>query len=596
MRYRDMMSKRRGWVWPGWIWSTALLLFILIACSSNSGTQANKQGTTTQSATGGTTIQCQSHSNNPVTLNVAYSSEKETWMKQVVPAFNQQHISACDGPIKVVATPYGSGQSMQEILDGTIQPDVWSPAGTVWISLMNTQWQAKHGTALINTEANDNPSLVKSPIVIAMWKPQAEALGWPQKAIGWSDISKLSTDVNGWADYGHPEFGAFKFGHTNPEDSNSGLDAVIAMNYAAVNKTRDLTNADVNSAAATSLVSDVESSVIHYGDSTGFFANEMFTNGPDYLSAAIMYENLVVEANIPGQYPKLPYPVVSIYPKEGTFYSDHPYTILQHASWMTPAKEAAATAFRNFLLSAPQQVEAEQQGFRPANASVKLGAPLDSAHGVDLSQPQTLLQVPSANIAQTVQNNWLNLRRPVDVDLVLDRSGSMNDTIGNSTKIDGAKSGLREFVNLMSNNDELGLTTFSDQEQQLTSIGLLGPKRSAVVSQINGITAAGSTKLYDTIADEVKAIKAVSSKHIKAVVVLTDGDDTASSTSLNQLLNQIRPDGINAGNGVKVFTIAYGSDANTNALTQIANTTGGQEYAGTPQNIKDVYNQISEFF
>ena len=157
----------------------------------------------------------------------------------------------------------------------------------------------------------------------------AQALGWPNKPIGWADIAKLSTNPQGWAAYGHPEFGAFKFGHTHPDYSNSGLDAIIAMNYAAVGKVRGLTSDDVNSTAVQTFLTSVENSVIHYGDSTGFFADKMFNKGPSYLSAAVMYESLVVEANLGKTYPNLAYPVVAIYPKEGTFYSDHPYAILQ---------------------------------------------------------------------------------------------------------------------------------------------------------------------------------------------------------------------------------------------------------------------------
>jgi Ca-activated chloride channel homolog len=59
---------------------------------------------------------------------------------------------------------------------------------------------------------------------------------------------------------------------------------------------------------------------------------------------------------------------------------------------------------------------------------------------------------------------------------------------------------------------------------------------------------------------------------------------------------QISASGENAGNAVKVFTIAYGNDADSNGLTKIASATGGQEYTGTPQNIQQVYIQISEFF
>jgi Ca-activated chloride channel family protein len=531
-----------------------------------------------------------------VTLNVLYSSEKEAWIEDVVKDFNSRNITAGGDPITVKATPTGSGQSMQDILSGATQPDVWSPAGGVWFTLLNAQWQAKHGgQQLIGTGATDTPSLVTSPVVIAMWKPQAQALGWPQTPIGWSDIAKLSTDSNGWKAYNHPEFGQFKFGHTHPDYSNSGLDAVIAMNYAATNKVRGLTLDDVNNSTTKNFVSDVEGSVIHYGDSTGFFATKMFTNGPGYLSATVMYENLVVQANDGKTYPHLPYPVVAIYPKEGTFYSDHPYAIL-NASWVTPAKKAAALAFRNFLLATDQQKKALQYGFRTADVNVPVTAPIDSAHGVDPQQPGTVLQLPNADIISTIQSNWKAQQRRVDVMLILDRSGSMNESIGGTTKIEGAKVGLKEFVNLLNDNDNLGFTVFSDQANVVSELGQLGPKRQSLLKSIDGVVADGSTALFDAIAAQQKALQNRSSKSIKALVVLTDGEDTASNMKVDQLIRQISLTGENAGTGVKIFTIAYGDNANADELTKIANTAGGKEYAGNPQNIRSIYNQISLFF
>ncbi|GAC1371511.1 MAG: VWA domain-containing protein [Ktedonobacteraceae bacterium] len=597
---KPLNNYKRGGVRP---WSLRfascclLLLFVLSACGDQSAnTKQNTRGKAqgTQVAPGAA-ITCTTHSANPVALTMDYGSEKQAWIEDVVADFNSRNIKACDGPITVKATPKGSGTSMQDILNGTSQPDIWSPAGNVWITLINAKWSAQHGSTLIATGANDTPSLVSSPVVIAMWKPQAEALGWPQKAIGWSDIAKLSTDPQGWRAYGHPEFGDFKFGHTHPVYSNSGLDAVIAMNYAATNKQRGLTNEDVANQSTKDFVATVESSVIHYGDSTGFFANKMFSNGPSYLSATVMYESLVIEANSGKKYPNLPFPVVAIYPKEGTFFSDHPFTILQ-GSWVTPEKKTAALAFRNFLLDAAQQQKALQYGFRPADTRITLAAPFDMAHGVDVNQPRTLLQVPSANVVQSVLDSWQQQRRRVDVMLILDRSGSMNDSIGGTTKLEGAKQGLKEFTNLLSNQDELGLTVFSNQADIVAPVAPLGPQRQTLLKQIDGILVGGNTRLFDTIGEQVQAIKTLPTKHIKSVVVLTDGMDNASQLNLNQLTTQVQAQGENAGNSIKVFTIAYGSDADTKGLTQIANATGGQEYSGTPQNIKAVYNQISQFF
>ena len=55
----------------------------------------------------------------------------------------------------------------------------------------------------------------------------AQALGWPNAQIGWSDVVALANDTQGWASKGHPEWGKFTLGKTNPNVSTSGLAATI---------------------------------------------------------------------------------------------------------------------------------------------------------------------------------------------------------------------------------------------------------------------------------------------------------------------------------------------------------------------------------
>src|SRR6185436_17031324 len=88
-------------------------------------------------------------------------------------------------------------------------------------------------------------NLVLSPVVIAMWRPMAEAIGLGCQPVGWSDVLALARDPAGWASHGHPEWGAFKLGHTHPEYSNSGLIALLAEAYAGAGKVAGLTLADV---------------------------------------------------------------------------------------------------------------------------------------------------------------------------------------------------------------------------------------------------------------------------------------------------------------------------------------------------------------
>jgi Ca-activated chloride channel family protein len=50
------------------------------------------------------------------------------------------------------------------------------------------------------------------------------------------------------------------------------------------------------------------------------------------------------------------------------------------------------------------------------------------------------------------------------------------------------------------------------------------------------------------------------------------------------------------GRQIRLFTIAYGSDADGSVLTRIAEASGAEEFAGDPTEIDAVYLQISSFF
>jgi len=81
-------------------------------------------------------------------------------------------------------------------------------------------------------------------------EPLARALGYPKKKIGYADILKLATAPNGWASVGHPEFGRFKYVHTNPDSSTSGAEAVAGSYYAFAGKKEGLTQDDVKGSAS----------------------------------------------------------------------------------------------------------------------------------------------------------------------------------------------------------------------------------------------------------------------------------------------------------------------------------------------------------
>ena len=525
-----------------------------------------------------------------VSVNIGYGSEKQAWLDPLVKQFNDEHNKTADGKsIVIVATAMGSIESVRGIIDGTLQPTVWSPASSVYIPVANAEWKKTHADDLVSGTPKD---LVLSPVVIAMWRPMAQALGWPDKALGWADIAQLATSADGWTAYQHPEWGRFKFGHTHPEYSNSGIVSIIAETYAGLGKQRGLTTSDLQSSELNKFMNDVEGSVIHYGTSTGFFGDRMFERGPSYLSAAVLYENLIVAQEtkrISGQSSQIP--VVAIYPKEGTFWSNHPYVIV-NAPWVTAEQKEAAGIFESFLLDKPQQLKALELGFRPADPSIPLSSPLDAQHGADPKQPQTILEIPSATVIEGIQALWHQTKKPVDLIVVMDISGSMQ-----GDKITSARASLLQFIKKLDDRDRLRIDLFNDKITTLTPLSPIAGKRQQVLDSVSGIFEQNSTSLYDAILKAYQDLQTEGDpNHIRALVVLSDGEDTVSYATLDQVIAKITGSESEGGNAIKVFTIAFGADANSDILKKIADPSGGKQYDSSPENIQKIYDDIATFF
>jgi Ca-activated chloride channel family protein len=556
-----------------------------------------------------------------IKLLFLYGSEKQDWIdwatdgtmkkdgKKVVvnlAAFNLTDHRLGGKRIVVEAIPLGSGESIDEVREGRRKAHLLSPASGVFIKLGNAEWRArlqkdgKQPQDLIGPTKN----LVRSPVVIAMWEPMAKALGWPDKPIGWAEILELAKNDNAWKDHGYPEWDPFKFGHTHPELSNSGLISIFAEVYAApsVKKDKGLTLDDVNNPETGKLVESIEQSVVFYGSSTGFFGKKMFANGPGYLSAAVMYENMVIESYDPRKYDK-PFNVVAIYPKEGTFMSDHPVGVVQR-EWVDDEHRQAADKYVEFLLGAEQQKEAMVFGFRPGLENTPLAAPLDAKHGVNPQQPEKLLEVPSAEVMKAILEVWKKSRKPTSILLVMDTSGSMR----NNDRLTNAKKGAKLFVTKLGNRDLFTLLSFSDKVAPPEGQISLGTGRDRANKAIDQLSPGGETALYDAIGTAYDLAQGDDNKKlIAAIVVLTDGLNNwvkgkrvtyeENRQGLKDLLNKIKP------NPEKrlcpIFTIGYSLDPRKpeekealDALKQVAEITDGDFFMDKPETIEDLFRLL----
>jgi Ca-activated chloride channel family protein len=517
-----------------------------------------------------------------VAVTFPYSPEKEELLAPLIDEFNKGGAEVDGMPVFVEAEVLSSGEAEQEIAAGRLEPVAWSTASSLWGRLLNFEADQE-------LVPDDAPSIVNTPLVIAMWEPMARALGWPERVIGWSDILALARSEAGWAAYGHPEFGDFKLVHTNPEFSTSGLSASSAEYYAAIGKHEGLVEEDI-SGQARETVREIERSIVHYGDTTLFIADQLRENGPSYASAAAMEEVTLLDFNLDrGGQPKL----VAIYPKEGTFYSDNPFFIL-NGDWVSAEERAGAEAFQKFLAERITPELAAESGFRPADLDQRPVPPVTRENGADPSQPKRVLALPSPRVLAKIRDAWQEDRKPANVMLVVDVSGSMAD----EQRLTHAKRGLTAFLEQIQPEDRVGLIAFDDRVQELVPLGPFSQNEPTLRAKVAGLFPDGGTAYRDAISEGFRKVDAIAAgaNRINAVVVLTDGEDTDSTKTLPRVVNEVSQG--DSPTQIQVFTIAYSATAEgaAAALEQIAKVSGGQFYEGGTEDIELVYRSISSFF
>jgi Ca-activated chloride channel family protein len=517
---------------------------------------------------------------NAVKINIAYSPEKEGWLTERISAFNTTNTKINGQPIFVEGLNKSSGAARTEIKNGQLKTTIWSPSASTWLEVL------KQESGNQNIAVSNRP-LVLTPVVISMWKPMAEALGWPNKPIGWSDMLELINDPQGWGKFGHPEWGRFSWGHTDPEISTSALSTLLAEFYAATGKQRGLTVADVQNPQSQQFIRDLGKGIKHYGYNTLVFSDNMQKFGTSYISAFPMEEITLIDFN---KTKNPPTPLVAIYPKEGTFWHDDPFIVMASAS---SAEQQAADQFFNFLLTPDSQKLAMNFGFRPANPDVQLADPISPAFGVAPQGPQNTLTIPPAEVIVAAKNTWAQNRKRADIVLVVDVSGSMQD----DNKLDQVKAGLGTFLQRILPEDRVGLVSFSSAANIEVAPELLSQNRNDLDAAIQGLRPQGKTAIYDGLMTGKGALDALppdKEERIKAIVLLTDGLENGSSTSFEQLKQEF------SETGISIFPVAYGSESDqkeaATTLQGIVDFSHTILVKGSTGDIAQIFDNLSRYF
>jgi Ca-activated chloride channel family protein len=336
-------------------------------------------------------------------------------------------------------------------------------------------------------------------------------------------------------------------------------------------------------------VRQIEQLIKHYSTRTTEF-KEYIAQGPEYLDFVALEENDLIYINQGKTQYQPPERLVALYPKEGTFWHEHPFAVPK-ADWVTPEQRAAAKVFTDYVRSKPVQEKVLANGFRPATTEVPVGYPISPDLGVDPAQPATVLDVPDPAVVAAVQASWQFVKKQADVVMLIDVSGSMS-----GDKIDQARQAALAFLDKLPAQNRVGLVTFSDQIVERVRLDSFERNSSDMRRAIQGLRAEGDTALFDAIIQAVTGLSQdVESDRIRAIVLLSDGQDTASRQSLNEMVNAIQA-GREGKNPILIIPVAYGSDADINALNAVARASSTKVQSGDPANILKVLEIISSYF
>src|SRR5438046_1794120 len=140
---------------------------------------------------------------------------------------------------------------------------------------------------------------------------------------------------------------------------------------------------------------------------------------------------------------------------------------------------------------------------------------------------------------------------PVSVGILLDTSGSMD------RKIRTAVEAVERFTHRIHENDEIFLITFSGTptlRQDFTD------DREKLSQALRHANATGGTALYDALSEGLTKIH--SGRHSKrAILLITDGQDTSSTAKLDEVVQLIREsDVLIYPIGISALNYAKGSD------------------------------------
>jgi tight adherence protein C len=177
----------------------------------------------------------------------------------------------------------------------------------------------------------------------------------------------------------------------------------------------------------------------------------------------------------------------------------------------------------------------------------------------------TDIEVSERGIRQLAQLELTTESAPVNLVLALDVSGSMT-----GQPLADAKAAIIAMIDAIGPNDRAAVVTFNQVAR--VDQGLTGDK-AALTQATQRAAAGGNTAIYDAAAIGLDLLSPLAPSDRRAIVILTDGADTASSANRDE----VAADAARAG--IPIFAVGFGGAIDRPALQALADkSASGRAY------------------
>lgn len=470
------------------------------------------------------------------------------------------------------------GPSWDEERDGPL-PHVWVPESSMWLAVAAGRPDAAE---ILPAKT---PSIASSPVVLAVYRPLVQAIGWPDQEVTQEEMVALLADPQGLSQVGLPEGTELQLGLTEPTRSISGMATVLAL----LDRNGDgvLNDEEILAGVAfTRVLGDI-------APEPSVFLEAARTDpvGSTVAAFPALEQDLAAFVTTTGD-TTTPPPFVPIYPGQDTVLADYPYAVLR-APWVEELDRTTAELFLNYLRGPAGVTALGDAGFRGVDGATGHATTVTALTGVR-EELAPLRPVPEPEAISTMLTEWTAMQRPANVLLVLDTSGSMDQPVPGTglTRLQLLQQTALAGFELLTNQTSIGLWEFAFQltptthHRELVPFGPTSetvngvPRLNALQGAVAQLGAIEGTCLHHTAYAAYQEIQ----EHWEAnstnvVLLITDGRDEycPDSPSTEELVGMFAEAG-EPDRPTPIIGIALGTEADADAMTEISQATGGRTF------------------